>query len=372
MDRETKAFALEVEEFKSEEGKGLFSGWLSVFGNEDLGHDVVEQGAFTKTLQERKQAVPILWQHDDSQPVGVFRDMREESMGGPSGKGGLRVKGELNLKTQRGSEAYELLKQGALSGLSIGYGVVKHGFDGNKRLLKELRLHEGSLVTFPMNQAATVDAVKAGAAGDFPLAPRDTPWDAPAAVMRLREKLGATKKPNADYAKCFFVVDSGNADSFGAYHMPFCDVIGGSVKAVPHAIFAAAADISGGHGETPSYADSATVRALIARYYDKMRSEFSDESIHAPWEHEHQPKATDLAEATAALTVAIEGAKALLDTLHSDQEPEPDELASVIGEMKSLLTQPASATGDAGADTEIEREALDILRTMRAEMARAA
>ena len=72
--------------------------------------------------------------------------------------------GNLNLKTQAGAEAYELLKMGALDGLSIGFRVIPEqvSYDkrSNKRIIKEVDLMEISLVTFPMNPKATVHSVK--------------------------------------------------------------------------------------------------------------------------------------------------------------------------------------------------------------------
>jgi len=137
---------------------GLFEGYGSVFGNKDLGNDVIQQGAFTKSLRKRKnKGVKLLYQHKSDMPIGVFDEVREDDHG-------LVVKGRLALKTQAGAEAYELLKMGALDGLSIGFRVnpeeVTYDKRNNKRIIKEVDLMEVSLVTFPMNPQATVRSVK--------------------------------------------------------------------------------------------------------------------------------------------------------------------------------------------------------------------
>ena len=137
---------------------GTFEGYGSVFGNKDLGNDVIEKGAFEKSLKKRKpQSVKLLYQHKSDMPIGVFDEIREDDHG-------LVVKGRLALKTQAGAEAYELLKMGALDGLSIGFRVnpkeVSYDKRGNKRIIKEVDLMEVSLVTFPMNPQATVRSVK--------------------------------------------------------------------------------------------------------------------------------------------------------------------------------------------------------------------
>jgi HK97 family phage prohead protease len=137
---------------------GTFEGYGSVFGNKDLGNDVIERGAFLKSLKKRKpQNVKLLYQHKSDMPIGVFDEIREDNHG-------LVVKGRLALKTQAGAEAYELLKMGALDGLSIGFRVnpkeVSYDKRGNRRIIKEVDLMEVSLVTFPMNPQATVRSVK--------------------------------------------------------------------------------------------------------------------------------------------------------------------------------------------------------------------
>ena len=137
---------------------GLFEGYGSVFGNKDLGNDVIEKGAFTKSLRKRKnKGVKLLYQHKSDMPIGVFDEVKEDDYG-------LVVKGRLALKTQAGAEAYELLKMGALDGLSIGFRVnpseVSYDKRNNKRIIKEVDLMEVSLVTFPMNPQATVMSVK--------------------------------------------------------------------------------------------------------------------------------------------------------------------------------------------------------------------
>ena len=152
---ELKAYEDDDEENKE---YGEFEGYGSVFGNKDLGNDVIEKGAFSKSLRRRKaKGVKLLYQHKSDMPIGVFDEIREDEHG-------LVVKGRLALKTQAGAEAYELLKMGALDGLSIGFRVnpkeVSYDKRGGKRIIKEVDLMEVSLVTFPMNPQATVRSVK--------------------------------------------------------------------------------------------------------------------------------------------------------------------------------------------------------------------
>lgn len=132
---------------------GSFAGLASVYNVTDLHGDVVVPGAFTKTIQERGGRIKLLWQHDPNIPIGVGEISDSEA--------GLVLKGRLTLGTEKGREAYALLRDGVVDALSIGYDTVKQskGEDGVRRI-SEIRLWEVSLVTFPANQLARIGAVK--------------------------------------------------------------------------------------------------------------------------------------------------------------------------------------------------------------------
>jgi HK97 family phage prohead protease len=135
---------------------GTFTGYASLFGVTDLGGDSVQPGAFTKSLKSKPAAkVKMLRGHDTSDPIGVWTSIVEDARG-------LKATGQLILTTVKGRETYELLKVGALDGLSIGYRTKNETFDHIKkvRMLKELELHEISVVTFPMLPTATISRVK--------------------------------------------------------------------------------------------------------------------------------------------------------------------------------------------------------------------
>ena len=144
---------------EDDEAKGMFSGYASIFGNKDLGNDVVVQGAFQKSIRAKgARKIKMLLQHDTKEPIGVYTKVREDAQG-------LYVEGKLAMQTQKGREVYELMKMGAIDGLSVGYRVDAKGYSyddrGKKRYLKQVDLMEISAVTFPMNPKARVNAVKA-------------------------------------------------------------------------------------------------------------------------------------------------------------------------------------------------------------------
>jgi HK97 family phage prohead protease len=99
-------------------GDGSFSGYASLFGAVDLGRDVIEPGAFKASLKRRGAAdVRMLYQHDPDQPIGRWLSIREDSHG-------LHVEGKLSLGVARAREVHELMKSGALDGLSIGFQTL--------------------------------------------------------------------------------------------------------------------------------------------------------------------------------------------------------------------------------------------------------
>lgn len=149
MDLEIKDLAFEVKASSDD----TFEGYASVFRNKDSHGDIMQKGAFTKTLQESKR-VKVLWQHNMNIPIGKPIAMSEDS-------NGLHVKAKIS-KTEKGKEAIILMKDGVLDEISIGFNTIKDEWDkkNNARLIQEVKLWEFSLVTFASNDQANVTGVK--------------------------------------------------------------------------------------------------------------------------------------------------------------------------------------------------------------------
>jgi hypothetical protein len=142
------------------ESTGVFSGYASVYNGRDQGGDKMMPEAFTKSLAgyAAKNRMPkMLWQHDPSQPVGVWTSMASDAHG-------LKMEGRLLLDLPKAKEINILMKAGAVDGLSIGYKAIDYDFikEGTlrTRVLKEVELWETSIVTFPMDTNAGVTDVK--------------------------------------------------------------------------------------------------------------------------------------------------------------------------------------------------------------------
>ena len=89
------------------------------------------------------------------EPIGVITDLHEDEYG-------LYMEGRLLLDVERAREAYALLKEGVVRGLSIGYRPTKYQYDPESgvRELAQVELVEVSLVSDPANEAAEVNEVK--------------------------------------------------------------------------------------------------------------------------------------------------------------------------------------------------------------------
>jgi hypothetical protein len=140
-------------------GDGAVEGYASLFGEVDQARDMVMPGAFTQTLQNRGlRRIPMLFQHDPAEPVGIWLELREDWRG-------LWARGRLIPEVARGRELLALVREGAIDGLSIGYRTVRGRIDPKTRIrrLYQVDLWEVSIVTFPLLTGARVRAVKKNA-----------------------------------------------------------------------------------------------------------------------------------------------------------------------------------------------------------------
>ncbi len=148
-----KDFTLEIH--ATDEQKGEFEGVASVMGVKDQGNDIIEPGAFTKTLRERP-VVPVLWQHKSTEVIGSGKMSEQGDK--------ILIKGTLDMEDPVAVNAYRKIKKGLISGLSIGFQTIKRTWEETAeefiRHITELKLWEVSIVTFPMLPEAQITAVK--------------------------------------------------------------------------------------------------------------------------------------------------------------------------------------------------------------------
>jgi HK97 family phage prohead protease len=129
--------------------------------------EVIRRGAFKRTIAERGGRVKFLAQHNTrAMPLGRASVLREDPRG-------LYMEARIS-QTRAGDEALSLIEDGALDGLSIGFEIVRDDFDPdtNTLTLRELKLHEISLVNFPAYSDALVSGVRSQLVIPFAVAER--------------------------------------------------------------------------------------------------------------------------------------------------------------------------------------------------------
>lgn len=140
---------------KSYQDSGKVEGYVSIYGNKDLNGDIVEPGAFSKTVLESGGEVVMLLHHDRTRPIGMAKLEEREK--------GLFLSGQIATDLPDGELAHKQAAKGLLRGLSIGYRTVKEMWDDMAKAFRlyEVKLFEASLVTIPANPLTLIESVKA-------------------------------------------------------------------------------------------------------------------------------------------------------------------------------------------------------------------
>jgi len=135
-------------EIKSNAGNEVvITGYASVYNVADYHNDLIVKGAFATASHGN---IKFLWQHDSKKPIGIITHLSEDDHG-------LKMEAVINNKVKAGCEAIELIKQGAIDGLSIGFYIKNSVYnDAKQRVITEAELLEVSIVTFPANQNAKI------------------------------------------------------------------------------------------------------------------------------------------------------------------------------------------------------------------------
>lgn len=323
-----------------DEDQGIVECIFAIFGNVDEGKDIVHPGSFKKTISERGPKVRVLDQHNtDSITRSLGKPLQIQEIGEkalpmelkaayPEANGGVWAQIQFFINTPEGQGAFIRLKEGGIDEWSFGYDAVDVDFsnhetaEGKKvrvRNIRQLKLYEISPVLWGMNPAtatvgakdqlarrndqlameeATSTSSAAGDSGetgvedkavtsfqDLDLASRERAWDGDAAEGRVRAWAGGEDDMDwAKYRTAFLWYDSDDPEMFGSYKLGYADVIDGELTAVPRGIFAAAGALQGSRGgvDIPE-ADAERAKRHLDRYYAKMRGEFDDEDLIAPW-----------------------------------------------------------------------------------------
>ena len=132
---------------------GIVKGYGSVFGNVDSDNDIVQKGAYSRTIKNNGSRVKYLYQHDITKPIGKIKELEEDEYG-------LKFIAEIP-KTTFGTEVLELLKYGVIEENSVGMQVLdRENREDGVRVITEAKLYEISAVTIAANDQAKILDVK--------------------------------------------------------------------------------------------------------------------------------------------------------------------------------------------------------------------
>ena len=126
--------------------QGIVSGYFAMFGNKDLDGDVIEPGAFSKTVMERgpqgKQLIKYLLDHDKNKVVAKITNLYEDEKG-------LRYEAKIGSHAA-GQDFQKMIESELINQHSFGFRTIKEQYDADSKanLIKEVMMYEGSAVQF--------------------------------------------------------------------------------------------------------------------------------------------------------------------------------------------------------------------------------
>lgn len=130
----------------SDTKQGIISGYFAVFNNKDLDGDIIERGAFTKTVNERgvqgKNLIKYLLDHDKTKVVAKITELYEDEKG-------LRYTAKIGTHTA-GQDFQKMIESELINQHSFGFKVIKNQYDQQAKAnrIKEVLMYEGSAVQF--------------------------------------------------------------------------------------------------------------------------------------------------------------------------------------------------------------------------------
>jgi len=316
MDMQRKTWTIQDFKAVNENGKLIISGYANTKNKSDRYGDVptvlTEKRNFVYDLAEFKKNPVMLLNHNNKVEsiAGSFSDVWEDDKG-LFVKGVFSDSGLAEIKHAR-----QVYSEGHAKALSIaGRFFFEDKENPNNLTLAEI--FEISLVAIPADSDALVSAErkclenlqKRGVVKDcstvkenltvensnktvpsyqnFALSERDKEWDASEAAKRIRQFTDSVDSPSESYKKAFFYYDAENPDKFGAYKLPYADIVNGKMVAV----FRALAAVSGRLNQTQiPQSDKDKIISQVNKYYVKARQQYDDPNIESPFEREMTPQ----------------------------------------------------------------------------------
>lgn len=126
--------------------QGIVSGYFAMFSNRDLDGDIIEKGAFSKTIQERgpqgKGLIKYLLDHDRYKAVAKITKLEEDYKG-------LRYEAKIGTHSL-GQDFMKMIESELINQHSFGFVTIKEMYDAQSKAnrIKEVMMHEGSAIQF--------------------------------------------------------------------------------------------------------------------------------------------------------------------------------------------------------------------------------
>ncbi len=150
MELKYKSNSLELKDI--DEKQGIIQGYASVFGNKDSDGDVIVKGAYSKTINENKNRIAFLYQHDITKPIGKNLNLNEDAYG-------LKFEAQFSNSTL-GRDVAIMAAEGIIKEVSVGFRTIKGAPKDDNYEIQEVKLYEYSLVTLAANPLAMVTDLK--------------------------------------------------------------------------------------------------------------------------------------------------------------------------------------------------------------------
>jgi len=140
-------------EIRTEGDAGIVEGYIAVWDTIDSYNSRFERGAFKRTIKNRLHKIRMLWNHDQTQPIGKLIEIREDDHG-------VFIKAQLIMEVEKAKETFELIRGGAIDCFSFGFRTIKEHFENGVEVIEEVMLGEISPVVFEANGNSVVTSLR--------------------------------------------------------------------------------------------------------------------------------------------------------------------------------------------------------------------
>lgn len=292
---------------KASAPQGQVTALVSIMGIIDQGDDVIEKGAYVKTISERAGHIRLLDNHNANSvldALGKIVQLREIGRAElppellaewPDATGALEATVQFNMKTAEGRGAYDRIVEGDINEWSIAFIALDVGFERRKRpgesasvncrIIRQVKLYDVSPVLWGMNEATMIIDVKSMA--QFAIAPLTMGWQPIEKTYAMAQLEALPDSPLKKMAMEF--------------PLRIFTVYKDSISIVPSAVKEAALLLHDESSALPEGFDRAVLKTAVEAIYEQVNaalksSDTPDVSFIPPWKNDpaNAPKYSDI------------------------------------------------------------------------------